>query len=49
MKSYVEFTVWNWPKERPATEEEIKEHVRIVYCEGVCIIETDEEYGFLTE
>lgn len=45
----VEFTVWNWKEERYATEEEIKEHVYIVYRNGKCFIEEDLEYSLCFE
>jgi len=49
MKAYDEFIIWNWLKERPATEEEIKKHVRIVCRDGKCTIEKDEGYALLAE
>jgi len=49
MKQYVEFTVWNYKEERPATEEEIKEHIYIIYHNGKCVVECDNDYSLLME
>ena len=48
-KQYVEFTVWNYEEERSATEEEMKEHIYIIYHDGKCVVECGEGYGLLTE
>ena len=46
MKSYIDFTVWNSDKERPATKEEIENHIHIVYNEDKNMCSVEEYAGY---
>lgn len=48
MRKYIEFSIWNDLEERPATDDEIREHVRIsIIGEGKAGIEVDDGYSVL--